>query len=187
MTVFGEHMGTLDIKQANVTKIEASNYMRIIAARLNAKPYGIRFVAKSDIGPLDSAQDLSMEVISPNHWKISHRTNSPDAAFVHLPGTLKDHQLEVSSQLKMLADFYDTKMLPNLLLDVDRKRNITDTPLRINSIVMFWPTGNDSTRPKWSQPKFARVIALETDSDSRQRKAKISYTNADQLKTDVNG
>ena len=61
----------LDIKQANVTKIEASNYMRIIAARLNAKPYGIRFVAKSDIGPLDSAQDLSMEVISPNHWKIS--------------------------------------------------------------------------------------------------------------------
>ena len=151
--------------------------MRIIAARLNAKPYGIRFIAKSDIGPLNSAQDLPMEVISPNHWKISHRTKSPNAAFVHLPGSLKDHQLEVSTQLKMLADFYDNKMLPSLLLDVDRKRTVTDTPLMINSIVMFWPTGNDSTKPKWSQPKFARVIALETGTDGRQRKAKISYNS----------
>ena len=187
MMVFGEQMGKLDIRQANVTKTEASNYMRIIAARLNAKPYGIRFIAKSDIGPLNSAQDLPMEVISPNHWKISHRTKSPNAAFVHLPGSLKDHQLEVSTQLKMLADFYDNKMLPSLLLDVDRKRTVTDTPLMINSIVMFWPTGNDSTKPKWSQPKFARVIALETGTDGRQRKAKISYTNADQLKIDANG
>ena len=32
MTVFGEQMGMLDIRQANVTKTEASNYMRIIAA-----------------------------------------------------------------------------------------------------------------------------------------------------------
>jgi hypothetical protein len=87
----------------------------------------------------------------------------------------------------MLADFYDNKMLPNLLLDVDSKRTITDAPLMINSIVMFWPTGNDSRKPKWSQPKFARVIALDTDSDGRQRKAKISYTNADQLKINENG
>ena len=57
----------------------------------------------------------------------------------------------------------------------------------INSIVMFWPTGNDSTKPKWSQPKFARVIALETGADGKQRKARISYTNADQLKIDANG
>ena len=63
-------MGTLDIKEADMKKAEASNYMRIIAARLNAKPYGIRFVGKSDIGPLHPAQDLPMEVISPNHWKI---------------------------------------------------------------------------------------------------------------------
>jgi hypothetical protein len=57
----------------------------------------------------------------------------------------------------------------------------------INSIVMFWPTGNDSTKPKWSQPKFARIIALETGSDGKQRRARISYTNADQLKIDANG
>ena len=31
------------------------------------------------------------------------------------------------------------------------------------------------------------VIALETDSDSRQRKAKITYTNADQLKLNASG
>ena len=187
MAVFGQHMGTLDVKKANMTKIEASNYIRVIASRLNEKPYGIRFLDRADTGPLDPAQDLPMEVIAPNHWKISHRTNSPDAAFIHLPGTLKDHQLEVASQLKMLAEFYDTKMLPNLLLDVDRKRTITDTPLRVNSVVLFWPEGNDGTRPKGSQPKFARVISLETDADGKQRKAKISYTNANQLKTNTEG
>jgi hypothetical protein len=32
MKVFGKQMGRLDIRQANVTKTEASNYMRIIAA-----------------------------------------------------------------------------------------------------------------------------------------------------------
>jgi hypothetical protein len=57
----------------------------------------------------------------------------------------------------------------------------------INSIVMFWPTGNDSTKPKWSQPKLARIVALETGSDGKQRRAKIFYTNADQLKIDANG
>jgi hypothetical protein len=40
--------------------------------------------------------------------------------------------------------------------------------------------------PKWSQPKFARVVALETSSDGRTRKARISYTKANQLKTDAN-
>jgi hypothetical protein len=173
---------------ANSTfKYIMSNYMRIIAARLNAKPYDVRFVGKSDIGPLHPAQDLPMEVISPNHWKISHRPKGENAAFVHLPGSLKDHQAEVSTQLEILADFYDNKMLPSLLLDVDRKRTVTDTPLMVNSIVMFWPTGDNSTMPKWSQPKFARVIALETSSDGRTRKARISYTNANQLKTDANG
>ena len=165
MAFFGEQIGMLDVRHANMTKIQASNYMRGIAARLNEKPYGIRFVAKSDIGPLDSVQDLPMEIITPNHWRISHRTDSPNAAFVHLPGTLKDHQLEVASQLKMLAEFYDTKLLPSLLLDVDRKRTITDAPLKINSIVLFWPTGNDGVRPKGSQLKLARVIAPMADKE----------------------
>ena len=187
MMVFGELMGTLDIKQADMTKTEASNYMRIIAARLNAKPYGIRFVSKSDIGPLHPAQDLPMEVISPNHWRISHRPKGGSAAFVHLPGSLKGHQGEVHAQLKTLADFYDKKMLPSLLLDVDRKRTVTDTPLMVNSIVMFWPNGDKSKMPKRSQPKFARVIALETSKDGKIRKARISYTNASQLKTDADG
>ena len=120
MSFIGEQMGLLDVKKANITKTEVASYMRIVAARLNEKPYGLRFVSKSDIGPLDSAQDLQMEVISPNHWKISHRTQGTNSAFVHLPGTLKDHQLEVSNQLKMLADFYDKKLLPSLLLDIDR-------------------------------------------------------------------
>ena len=52
----------------------------------------------------------------------------------------------------------------------------------ISSIVLFWPEGNDGIRPKGAQPKLARVIDLQTDSDGRQRKAKLSYTNAPQIK-----
>ena len=161
--------------------------MRIIAARLNEKPYGLRFVNHSDIGPLDPAQDLQMEVITPNHWKTSNRSQGTNSAFVLLPGTLKEHQLEVSSQLEMLANFFDKKLLPSLIMDIDRKRITSDPPLHINSIVLFWKLGNDGTRPKHSQPKLARVIALETGSDGKQRSATISYSNADQIKIDENG
>jgi hypothetical protein len=77
-----------------------------------------------------------MEIICPNHWRISHRTKGETIAFVHLPGSLKGHQGEVHAQLKTLANFYDKKMLPSPLLDVDRKRTVTDTPLRVNSNVL---------------------------------------------------
>jgi hypothetical protein len=187
MKFIGEQMGQLNVKGANMTKTEAANYMRVIAARLNEKPYGFRFVSHSDIGPLDPAQDLQMEVISPNHWKTSYRSQGINSAFVHLPGTLKEHQLEVSNQLEMLADFFDKKLLPSLIMDIDRKRIMSDPPLQINSIVLFWPSGNDGTRPKHSQPKLARIIALETGSDGKQRSARISYSNADQIKIDENG
>ena len=62
----------------------------------------------------------------------------------------------------------------------------TDTQLEINSVVLFWPEGNDGVRPKGSQPKLARVIDLQTDSDGKQRKAKNVYTNAPQIKLDEN-
>jgi hypothetical protein len=187
MKYIGEQIGLLNVQRASITKNEASNYMRIIAARLNEKPYGLRFINRSDIGPLDPAQDLQMEVITPNHWRTSNRSQGTNAAFVHLPGTLKEHQLEVSSQLEMIANFFDKKILPSLILDIDRKRTTSDPPLHINSIVLFWKLGNDGTRPKHSQPKLARVIALETGSDGKQRSATISYSNADQIKIDENG
>ena len=187
MKFFGEQIGTLNVQKANITKTEASNYMRIIAARLNEKPYGLRYINHSDIGPLDSAQDLQMELITPNHWRTSNRSQGTNAAFVHLPGTLKEHQLEVSNQLEKLAHFFDEKLLPTVILDIDRKRIKSDPPLHINSIVLFWKLGNDGTRPKHSQPKLARVIALQTGSDGKQRSATISYSNADQIKIDKNG
>ena len=71
MKVFGEQMGMLDIRQANVTKTEASNYMRIIAARLNAKPYGIRFTAKSDIGPSTQHKTYQWRLSLPTTGKLA--------------------------------------------------------------------------------------------------------------------
>ena len=137
MAFFNNQMGLFNISQAGMTKTQAANYMRCIAARLNDKPYGLRFLNEMDTGLLDIAPDLEMETISPNHWKLTHRHNTPDAAFVHLPGTLREHQSAVSTTLQMIAEFFDTKLLPHLLLDVDRSRIVTDTPLRINSIVLF--------------------------------------------------
>ena len=171
MAFFNEQIGLFDVSRTGMTKIQASSYMRSIAARLNDKPYGLRFIDKM-------AQDLQMEVICTNYWKMSHRSSTPDAAFIRLPGTLQEQQSAVSSNLQMLADFFDTNLLPNLLLDIDTKRTVTDTQLEIDSIVLFWRQGNDGVRPKGSQPKLARVIDLQTDSDGKQRKAKISYTNA---------
>ena len=81
----------------------------------------------------------------------------------------------------MIADFFDTKLLPRLLLDIDRSRTITDTPLSLDSIVLFWPEGNDNIRPKGSQPKLARVIQLMDGSDGKQRKALLSYIKASQV------
>jgi hypothetical protein len=95
--------------------------MRVIPARLNAKPYSIRFLNKSDISPLHPGQDLPMEIICRNHWRISHRAKGGTAAFVNLSGSLKE-QGEVNTQLETLANFFDKKMLPSLLLDVDSKR-----------------------------------------------------------------
>ena len=128
-----------------------------------------------------ASPDLEMETVAPNHWKLTHRQNAPDAAFVHLPKNLQEHQSAVSVNLKMIADFFDTKLLPQLLLDIDRSRTVTDTPLSLNSIVLFWPEGNDGIRPKGSQPKLARVIRLEDGPDGKQRKALLSYINASQI------
>merc|ERR1712074_290504 len=57
----------------------------------------------------------------------------------------------------------------------------TDTPLSLDSIVLFWPEGNDSIRPKGSQPKLARVIELEDGPDGKQRRALLSYIKASQV------
>ena len=44
MAFFNQQIGLFDVSQAGVTKIQALNYMRSIAARLNDKPYGLRFL-----------------------------------------------------------------------------------------------------------------------------------------------
>ena len=51
MAFFNQQIGLFDVSQAGMTKIQASNYMRSIAARLNDKPYGLRFLNEMDIGP----------------------------------------------------------------------------------------------------------------------------------------
>ena len=181
MAFFNDHMGLFNIGQAGMSKTEAGNYMRCIAARLNDKPYGLRFLNKMDTGLHGVPPDLEMETIAPNHWKLTHRKNSPNAAFVHLPKDIHEHQSAVSINLRMIADFFDTKLLPRLLLDIDRSRTITDTPLSLDSIVLFWPEGNDSIRPKGSQPKLARVFKLETGPDGKQRTALLSYIKASQV------
>ena len=135
MAFFNDHMGLFNVGQAGMTKTEAGNYMRCIAARLNDKPYGLRFLNKMDTGLHGVPPDLEMETIAPNHWKLTHRKNSPNAAFVHLPKDIHEHQSAVSINLRMIADFFDTKLLPRLLLDIDRSRRITDTPLSLDSIV----------------------------------------------------
>ena len=48
----------------------------------------------------------------------------------------------------MIADFFDTKLLPRLLLDIDRSRTISDTPLSLDSIVLFWPKEMITSDPK---------------------------------------
>ena len=127
-----------------MTKTEASNFTRVIAAKLNERPYGLRFANTDATGPLHPGQDLQMEAICPNHWKISHRVKGITAAFVHLPAALTEHQAEVQDQLELLATFHDQKILPSLILDTDRKRLVTDPPLRVNSLVMFWMDGDNS-------------------------------------------
>ena len=184
MAFFNDNMGAFNIGQAGISKTEAANYMRCIAARLNDKPYGLRFLNRSDTGLRGIPPDLELETITPNHWKLTHRKTSPNSVSVQLPETVQEHQSAVSINLKMIAEFFDTKLLPRLLLDIDRSRTTSDTPLSIDSIVLFWPDGNDSIRPKGSQPKLARVIELMDDSDGKQRKALLSYINASKVLMD---
>ena len=111
MKDFGDMIGKLDVKQSNMTKTEASNFTRVIAAKLNERPYGLRFANTDATGPLHPGQDLQMEAICPNHWKISHRVKGVTAAFVHLPAALAEHQAQVQDQLELLATFHDQKIL----------------------------------------------------------------------------
>ena len=115
MTDFGDMMGKLDVKQSNMTKTEASNLTRVIAAKLNERPYGLRFANTDATSTLHPGQELQMETVCPNHWKISHMVKGITAAFVHLPTSLAEHQAKVQDQLAILAAFHDQKILPSQL------------------------------------------------------------------------
>jgi hypothetical protein len=54
----------------------------------------------------------------------------------------------------------------------------------VNSIVMFWPDGDNKKMPKRSQPKIAKVIAIKSSKDGKIRRTKISYANASQMQMD---
>merc|ERR1712030_112469 len=95
-----------------------------------------------------SGQDLNLELLTPNHWKISHKKNGLDAAFIKLPGTLTEHEGEVQKQLDTLVSFNKDVLLPQLLLDVDTKRLDNDKKLREGSVVIFWKTGDNDNLPK---------------------------------------
>merc|ERR1711894_112839 len=103
-------MGIFNIGQAGISKTEAGNYMRCIAARLNDKPYGLRFLNRTDTGLQGVPPDLELETITPNHWKLTHRKTSPNSVSVQLPETVHEHQSAVSINLKMIAEFFDTKL-----------------------------------------------------------------------------
>ena len=104
MRDWGTMIGKLDIRGSDISKFQASNYMRVIAGKMNSAPYSLRFAANY-INPLESGQDLNLEIITPNPWKISHKKNGMDAAFIKLPGTLTEHEGEVQKQLETLVAF----------------------------------------------------------------------------------
>ena len=105
-----------------------------------------------------------------------------DAAFIRLPGTLTEHEGEVQKQLDTLMAFHKNIMLPQLLLDVDRKRLDNEKKIQEGSVVIFWKTGNDANLPKRTLPTLARVVKMFKDVDNDERKAEIKYSNASQLK-----
>ena len=181
MRDWGIMMGKLDMRRSDISKVQASNYLRVISGKMNSTPYGLRFAANSS-NPLETGQDLNMELLTPNHWKISHKKNGLDAAFIKLPGTLTEHEGEVQKQLETLVSFNKDVLLPQLLLDVDTKRLDNDKKLREGSVVIFWKTGDNDNLPKRTLPTLARVVKLFTDKDNDERKAEIKYSNEGQLK-----
>ena len=114
--VIGNALGLLSHKKETITKVQFSNMMRIMAARMNATSYGIYFL-NTETGPNTPDQKLNLEAITTGGFM--------DDGFVHIPGSLELHQESVADQLELLRKFYSTDILPRLALDVDRKRTVS--------------------------------------------------------------
>ena len=172
------YLGQFSHKNSQVTMVQAGSYMRVAAALLNTRPYGLRFLATAG-NPLMEEDSLAISTVCPNNWKFLGAGN--DQIEVTGP-SLEEHEKIMTERIAQLNKFHREEIIPQLMLDIDRKRTATRGELKVGMIVLFQLNGPDGVYPKQQLLKLGKITHLIQSEDGYARKATIKYSNANQLR-----